>query len=202
MVKACKGVIIMKKSISQSKVNRMRNIVSGNYHSKTKLRSGYTTKRVIREEGDVWEERGKKWTIIDGIKQTINTLDAIRLSNKPPLCCPQCNKRMKRNLDKQYWTLFKFCSDCVAVLETNIKKTGKSNWEKYVKKEKSANFATWLKDITEEYKEFLKSRGSKTMISEAGDIEDWMGGQTNEELEENFNNRIKEILELKNEKLK
>ena len=46
MVKTCKGVIIMRKSISESKVQRMRNLVTGNIHAKSEIRSGYTTKRV------------------------------------------------------------------------------------------------------------------------------------------------------------
>ena len=62
MVKTCKGVIIMRKSISESKVQRMRNLATGNIHAKSAIRSGYTTKRVIRKEGDIWEERGKTWT--------------------------------------------------------------------------------------------------------------------------------------------
>ena len=38
----------MRKGISEDKVKRMRNIVSGNYNSKTKIRSGYTAKNIER----------------------------------------------------------------------------------------------------------------------------------------------------------
>jgi len=191
----------MRKSISESKVQRMRNLATGNIHAKSTIRSGYTTKRTIRKEGDVWEERGKTWTIQNGLKQTVNKLDKARKENAVPLCCPNCNKRMRHITDKFAYSHFKFCMDCLAEFETNIKKKGKEHWLEYVKSVKSKNFDSWLKEIKEEYSDFLNQRESKTMISEHGDIEDWGTGQTKEQLQKMFDKEIKKIMELKNEKL-
>ena len=123
----------MKKGIDEQKVQRMRNIVSGNLTEKTRIRSGYNKKRIIRSEGDIWEENKKSWTIKNGIKQTINKLDKIRIENATPLCCPKCNRRMKNAPDKFAYSHFKFCMNCLAAFETNIKKQGKENWFKLLK---------------------------------------------------------------------
>ena len=200
MAKACKGVVIMRKSISESKVQRMRNLVSGDYSSKTKIRSGYTTKRIVRKEGDIWEERGKKWTIKDGIKQTINKLDELRISSKPPLCCPNCNKRMKSGLDKNIYNLFKFCTDCLAWFER--KKHEKGEWEEYKNSVQNANFESWLNERKEEYKDFISHRNNRNYVSEAGDIETWSSGQSDEELKAKFDEQVKIIMEKRNEKNK
>ena len=202
MVKTCKGVVIVRKAIDESKVQRMRNIVSGDYSAKTKIRSGYTKKRVIRKEGDIWEENKKTWTIKNGIKQTVNKLDKIRVENTIPLCCPKCTKRMKKAQDKFAYSHFKFCMDCLATFETGIKKLGRENWFKYKRKIQDANFKSWLKEVGEEYSDFLNSRNSKTMISEAGDIEDWSTGQSTAELQKRFDEEIKNIMEKRNENIK
>jgi hypothetical protein len=48
------------------------------------------------------------------------------------------------------------------------------------------NWEKWILDSKEEFKEFLKTRHSKKQITEAGDIEDWSGGQSDEEMIEQF----------------
>ena len=58
----------MKKRISEAKVQRMRNIVTGNYNKSVKIQTGYKTKKKY-SEGDIWEEGNKTWTIKNGIKQ-------------------------------------------------------------------------------------------------------------------------------------
>ena len=45
----------MKKAIKESKVQRMRNLVTGNYNSSTEIQTGYGKKRAKRLEGDVWD---------------------------------------------------------------------------------------------------------------------------------------------------
>jgi len=199
MVKTCKGIVIMKKAIDESKVQRMRNLVSGDYTSKTKIRSGYTKKRIVRKEGDVWEENKKSWTIKNGIKQTINKLDAIRLKNSTPLCCPKCDKRMKNDYDKFAYSHFTFCMDCLVTFETRIKIKGRDSWFKYKQSVQDANFNSWLKEVKGEYEDFLDNRNSKNLISEAGDIEDWNTGQSNKDLKEKFNSEIKKVMERRNE---
>ena len=79
----------MKKGISEAKVKRMRNIVTGNHNKATKIQAGYKSsdKKV---EGDIWEEGGKTWTIKKGIKQSISKMQSVRDIVKMPLTCPNC----------------------------------------------------------------------------------------------------------------
>ena len=186
----------MRKGIEENKVQRMRNLVSGNYTKGIHVRSGYTTKTVKRVEGDVWEERGKTWTIKNGIKQTINKLDQFRKKAAMPLCCPKCSKKMKIQ-DKKAWTIFKFCSDCLVLFESGIQKAGK--WAEYKKDVQDKNFESWLKEVTDEFKDFINQRDSKNMITEAGDIESWDGGQNKEVLQQKFESDIKSIKDKRNE---
>ena len=138
----------MKKNLSKNKVQRMRNLVTGDYTSKTVAQSGYSkTSSTKKIEGDIWEERGKQWTIKEGIKQTITKLDAAR----------------------EYGT-----------------------YDEWQDKQITANFEKWLYESKEQFKDWLVSRKSKQQITEAGDIEDWSGGKTDEALIEEFDIYIKE----------
>ena len=191
-----KKLLKNRKGIDENKVRRMRNLVTGEYTKKVNIRSGYTTKFVKRCEGDVWEERDKTWTIKNGIKQTINKMDKIRKETSMPLSCPNCSKKMKF-LDKKPWTIFKFCSDCLVRFEGEIQKAGK--WDEYKKDVQDSNFKSWLKEVTAQFNDFINHRTSKTMITEAGDIEEWGSGQNTKELQKAFESEIKKIRENRNE---
>jgi hypothetical protein len=181
----------MKKAIKESKVQRMRNLVTGNYNSSTEIQTGYGKKRKKRVEGDVWEERGKTWTIKDGIKQNITKMDAARKELRKPIKCPKCNSVMKHRFDKGCWELMKHCFDCHVKWETRMRALGKR--EEFVKREHGKNFDAWIKDIESEYNEWLNSRQGKEYITEAGTFEKWKGGQGKKELELIFNNKINEL---------
>ena len=62
------------------------------------------------------------------------------------------------------------------------------------------NFNAFITDAKQEYEQWLKDRNSKHFISEAGDIEDWSDGQSNEDLIKEFNDNLKEAMEIKNAK--
>ena len=157
----------MKKGISESKVKRMRNLLTKKYNDKTKIRSGYTKKETIYKEGDVWNENGKQWTIKNGIKRTINKLSSARKILKTP------------------W-------------EYEMKENG--TYDEWHKQFDEKNFNAFLNDITVEYNEWLKGRDSSHYITEAGDIEDWSGGKDSKELKQEFDNKIREVLEKRNAK--
>ncbi len=61
---------LLKREFKTRDVQRMRNIITKNTGDKTGVQVGYKADYVEHKEGDVWEERGKKWTIKNGIKQT------------------------------------------------------------------------------------------------------------------------------------
>ena len=186
----------MKKGISQNKVNRMRNIISGNYNAKSKISSGYTKTIVERKEGDVWEEKGKNWTIKNGIKRTINKLDVARKIQKIPFSCPKCSNRLAHPAHKQMFKRWGMCLTCVSKWEQEMKKDGTyDEWSKQFDRE---NFNAFIKDIKQEYDDWLNQRSSKHYITEAGDIEDWSGGQSDEQLKKEFMDSLEKVVEKKN----
>ena len=89
---------MLKKEFNTKDVNRARNLITKKGDSGSNLQSGYKKKTTDFKEGDVWEDKGKKWTIKDGVKQTINKLDKVRKEALMPLFCPSCNNLMKKKL--------------------------------------------------------------------------------------------------------
>ena len=69
---------ILKKEFKKRDVDRIRNIMTGDTDSRTTAGVGYSKKEIVRQEGDVWEEDGRQWTVKDGIKQNITRLDRQR----------------------------------------------------------------------------------------------------------------------------
>tara|TARA_R110002073_G_scaffold72607_1_gene177887 strand:- start:91 stop:666 length:576 start_codon:yes stop_codon:yes gene_type:complete len=180
----------MNKGISKNKVQRMRNIVTGDYTSKTNIRSGYTKKNITRVEGDVWEEKGKQWTIKRGIKCSVVKTNSIKTLNRVPLACPTCNRGMKHPAHKQIFKIWGMCVDCCMFWEQEMRKQG--TYDDFMKDFNRKNFNAYVKDALSEYNDWLESRKSKTMVTEAGDIEDWDITDNNEELLEDFNKKVSE----------
>ena len=85
----------LKKEFSQSTVQRMRNIITGKAGDRTAIQTGWDKNKKDYEEGDIWEESGKRWTIKNGIKQTITKLDNLKKLVVLPLTCPNCQKPFK-----------------------------------------------------------------------------------------------------------
>jgi len=188
----------MKKGIKESNVQRMRNLVTGKHSAKTKIRSGYTTAKKSRSEGDVWEQDGKKWTIKDGIKRTINKLDSARKAYSVPLSCPKCdNEKLNHKVHKAMYRRWGMCFTCVTKWEHKMKKDG--TYDAWYKQFDESNFNAYIDDIQKEYNEWLQGRNSEQFITEAGDIEDWSGGKSNEELSKEFKEQIKKVMESRGE---
>ena len=178
----------MKKGISQRKVQRMRNLATKNYGAKTVIQSGYEKKSIRHVEGDVWEEKGKTWTIKDGIKQSISKLSSARNLTRIPLSCPKCKTSMSASQHKYMYVRFKHCLFCQTSHEIEMINSGKYNDWKNSKI--SDNFDTWLKRSRDDFEAWLDSRRAKKQITEAGLVEDWSGGKTDEELRQVFENFI------------
>ena len=164
---------LLKKTFQKKDVERIRNLVKGK--SGDRVTSGIgQTKTTIEDhkEGDVWEANGKTWTIRDGIKENVTKLDKFK-KVAVPLFCPSCKQVMDKQLDPFYYKSYGTCLDCRAEFETQLKNKGK--WEEYVNK-------TYNKEIDqqiEEYKSFMEdalSEKNNSFITEAGDIEKWVGG--------------------------
>lgn len=126
------------------------------------------------EEGDTWEDLdGKKWTIKNGIKQTVTKLDAA----KTPWFCPHCTKAMSHRFDtKSYNTLGK-CYDCAIKEETKMRYEGK--WEEYSRQQLQKNYIAGVKDKIAELQhyydtvsapEFVHADGEKILMIEKWDV--------------------------------
>jgi hypothetical protein len=165
---------LLKKEFKSRDVQRMRNIISKQAGDKTGVQVGYNAEYIEHKEGDVWEERGKKWTIKNGLKQTVTRFDEIKRKIFAPLACPKCHKPMsKGNIDKYMYSIHKICSDCVFEHETRLKIEGK--FEEYSKDIIKQGIAYHIKEMESVLFELLMGQSDESFVTEAGDIETWKG---------------------------
>lgn len=163
----------LKKEFSKRDVARMRNILTGKTGDKTQVQTGWELGKEDHKEGDVWEVNGKKWAIKNGIKQTVTKLDKIKSLVLMPLSCPNCGGVIKlTDLEKKMWSIHKACFDCVLKKETEIKRQGK--WEEYESGIMNANKNASLNDLERALEDWLVQED--TFVTEAGDVENWNGG--------------------------
>lgn len=163
----------LKKEFSKRDVQRMRNIITGKSGDKTQVQAGYEKNKQEFKEGDVWEEDGKKWTIKNGIKQSITKLDRFKHLINLPLTCPSCKKPMKSDeINKKMYAIHQTCFDCVLEMESKLKLEGK--FEDYQKNIVNSNKNSSLEDFERALESWLEEKD--TFVSEQGDIENWSGG--------------------------
>jgi len=169
----------LKREFNQRDVQRMRNIITKDYNAKTTTQVGYNKAQVDHKEGDVWEEAGKKWTLKNGIKQTVTRFDEIKKVINLPLSCPKCSKAMKStSLNKKMWPIHKMCFDCVITMETELKRQGK--FEEYVRELTTRGIKTYIKDLEDALID-IASESNESFVTEAGDVEKWAGNGLNDE---------------------
>jgi hypothetical protein len=163
----------LKKEFKQRDVQRMRNIITGKTGDRTQVLGGWESKIEEHKEGDTWEEDGKKWTIKNGIKQSITKLDKFKHLISLPLTCPSCKKPMKADeLNKKMYSLHKVCLNCVVDMEANLKLEGK--YEQYEKNILNMNKNASLEEFEQALDSWLEEKD--TFVTEQGDIESWQGG--------------------------
>ena len=180
---------MLKKEFNKKDVNRARNLITGNIDSSTGIQVGYNKKTKNYKEGDIWEEKGKKWTIKNGIKQTISKMDKIKKEIFMPLSCPKCNKVMKKRLDKPNYRIHKKCHDCVVEFEHKLRIGGK--YEDYIKKLQNKNSLDIVDEMESYLLDALNSLNSG-FISEDGVIEKWVGGVNKKEFTKEIKKADKE----------
>ena len=173
-------------------VQRMRNIIKKDYTAKTTTQVGYNKVYVDRKEGDVWEEDGKKWTLKNGIKQTVTRFDSLKKAINLPIACPKCSKGMKTTtLNKKMWPIHKMCFDCVITMETELKRTGE--FDEYVRNITNRGIKTYIKDLEDALLD-MASESNESFVTEAGDIEKWGGnGLDNKKLTEDLQEYIEKL---------
>jgi hypothetical protein len=165
---------LLKREFKTRDVQRMRNIITKKAGDKTGVQVGYNADYVERKEGDVWEERGKKWTIKNGLKQTVTRFDDIKKKIFTPITCPNCNKPMsKGNIDKYMFSIHQKCSDCVFEYETKLKLKGE--YKEYEQNMLKQGVVYHIKEMENVLLELLIGQSGEQYVTEGGDIEEWKG---------------------------
>jgi len=182
----------LKREFNQRDVQRMRNIITKDYSAKTTTQIGYTKIQAERKEGDVWEEDGRKWTIKDGIKQSVTRFDKLKKVLNLPLVCPSCGKAMKNDtLNKKMWPIHSKCFDCVITMETELKRIGK--FEEYARGLMNAGAKAYIKDLEDALLD-LTMDTNEDFVTEAGDIEKWAGkGMNMKKITQEIQEHIQEL---------
>ena len=185
---------VLRKEFSKKDVQRARNLVQGKTGNKTTEGIGYSKKDTFYKEGDIWEEKGRKWTIKKGIKQNITRYDKIKKAVKTPLFCPNCKKQMKHKFDPSYYKIHKKCYDCFLHFATDLKRIGA--WEIYEKNIHNSDLDIFIKDFKGFVKEQLET-SNNSFVTEQGDVESWVGGYDEDRVLKNLEKTIKYLEDLK-----
>ena len=65
----------------------------------------------------------------------------------------------------------------------------------------TTNFNAYITDVTKEYNDWLVSRNSQSFVTEAGQVEEWKGGESSEELKKQFDKSVTQAMEIRNAKV-
>lgn len=183
---------VLKKEFKKSEVNRLRNLITKKYGDKTTTGIGYEKSKEFHNEGDVWEEDGRKWTILNGIKQNITKLDKAKEGIILPLFCPECSNLMKPHLDKSFYIMYNRCFNCQVDFEAELRRLGLfEDFEKMITNSQIDGLIT-------EYEEYINDmiNNPQSFISEDGDLENWIG-DSKKQLLQNKEETIKYLKSLK-----
>jgi hypothetical protein len=184
---------VLRKEFNKKDVTRLRNLVNGKSSNKTGQGVGYTKTEEFHQEGDIWEENGRTWTIRDGIKENITKLDKFKKTTVP-LFCPSCSQVMNKQLDSHYYKTHNKCLDCTVKFETTLKQEG--TWETHVKEVHNKE----IDKTIQEYKSFIQYKmdeSNNSFITEAGEVEKWYGGVNKEKAEQALQEGIDYLNSLK-----
>lgn len=185
---------MLKKQFKERDIQRIRNLVKGKSSDRTIHGVGYTKQdNITYNEGDIWEEGGKTWTIRDGIKENITKLDKFKKASVP-LFCPKCRKTMNAQLDPHYYKSYGECVNCRAKFETKLKTEGK--WQDYLKETHNKE----IDQVIQEYKAFHSnqiSESNSSYVTEAGEVERWVGGVNKKQAKESLEEVIEYLESLK-----
>jgi hypothetical protein len=191
------GDNLLKKEFKTRDVQRMRNIITKKTGDKTGTQVGYTKAYEDHKEGDVWEERGKKWTIKNGIKQTVTRFDNIKKKIFAPIICPNCNRPMtKGHFDKYMFSIHQKCSDCVIEYETKLKIKGE--YKEYERNMIKKGVEYHIKEMEGVLLELLMNNNEQ-FVTENGEIEEWKGKGLNNQFIQDIQEYIQKLKDTLND---
>jgi hypothetical protein len=101
---------------------------------------------------------------------------------------------MDKQLDPHYYKSYGTCLDCRTVFETKLKLEGK--WEDYVTEAYNQEIDGYIAD----YKAYMQdalAESNEGYITEAGDIQKWVGGVDKERVEQAMQESIEYLNSLK-----
>lgn len=180
---------LLKKEFKSKDVERVRNLVNKDFSAKTVAGVGYEKTQQFHEEGDVWQENGRTWTIKNGIKQNITKLDAAKKAMQIPLKCPKCGGSMKHHLAQKMYKIHGFCFDpCTVEYEAQLRKAGL--YEQYEKRMMQGGLRAFLHDMEQFYLDQINA--VDTFVTEQGDIEDW--SNNNEKVKQQALSNLQDFL--------
>ena len=185
----------LKKEFKKSDVQRMRNIITKDFTASTKSQTGYKKSKKDFQEGDVWEENGRQWTIKDGIKQNITRLDAAKQAVKIPLTCPKCGGSMSYYLSKETYKKSKMCFNCYTGYVGELKRSG--HYDQYIRSKDKGNIKYFIKAMEQKIEE-VENETAATYVTEQGDIESW---NSNKEVSKRYTDELKEYIKFLKAKL-
>ena len=159
----------LKKQFTERDLQRIRNLAQKKGHEKTVTSVGYTKVEERHDEGDVWEENNKTWTIKNGVKRTLRKVEATNI----PLLCPKCSKPMKHRFDKQMYGIHQMCLHCVTDMESELKMQGK--YEEYEREMIRKNAQYFADNVSSGLDQFLDDLINETYVMEDGTIQNWVG---------------------------
>ena len=171
---------VLKKDFKQKDIQRIRNLVQNKHGERTTTGVGYEKQKDFHEEGDVWEVDGRQWTIKNGIKQNITKLDKAKKEVTLPLFCPCCSNLMKNKYDKLFYIQYKRCFNCQIDFETELRVLGL--WGEYEKNIINSDIEHVITDYSVWMDEVING-SNESFITEAGDVEKWVGSSKNKLLE-------------------
>jgi len=181
--------------MKESNINRIRNILSGEFTAKSSISIGYEKETDNHKDGDIWEDsNGKKFIKKNGLVRSYSKLSSIRNTTKMPLICPVCGSPMTIWQDHHMWKKFRKCFSCVINEDTQRIINGEQ--EQYEKNKIKQNSKAWLNDLEIACLEAVESIDSKAFVTEMGDIEDWDAGHLDKnKLKESIKEHISELKE-------
>ena len=187
------GESLLKKEFKSRDVNRARNLISKDFNNNTVEGIGYSKAYEMHEEGDIWEENGRTWTIKNGIRQNITKLDSAKKALQIPLSCPKCGGSMKHHLAQKMYKIHGFCFDpCTVEYEAELRKAGL--YQTYEKNMMQGSMKAFAKDIEAWALEMINT--SDTFVTEQGDVEDW--NSTNNKVKLELTKKLQEYLKYLN----
>jgi len=185
---------VLKKEFQKRDVERLRNLIKGKHGNRTTMGIGYNGEtQEDHKEGDIWEEKGKTWTIRDGIRENVTKLDKIKKA-AVPLFCPKCKQVMDKQLDPFYFKAYGECLDCRAKTETQMKITG--TWENYTKQTYNAEIDQQIQEYKNWFENILIDTADG-FVSENGEVQKWVGGIDKDRAQQSLDEVIKYLNSLK-----